>query len=61
MVGGRADAALAADGPGALRLAVRKALAEAELRSRAGEIASWAAANDGAERGAELVEALARS
>ncbi len=47
--------------PGALRLAVRKALAEAELRSRAGEIASWAAANDGAQRGAELVEALARS
>ena len=47
--------------PTALRLAVRKALAEPALRTRAGEISSWAAANDGAERGAELVEELART
>ena len=30
-------------------------------RARAGEIAAWAAENDGAERGAELVEELART
>ncbi len=47
--------------PRALRLAVRKALAEASLGTRAAEIASWAASNDGAERGAELVEELALS
>ncbi|MDX6582982.1 MAG: hypothetical protein QOI10_2166 [Solirubrobacterales bacterium] len=46
-------------GAGSLRLAVRKALGEPDLAARAGEIAAWAAANDGADRGAELVEQLA--
>jgi UDP:flavonoid glycosyltransferase YjiC (YdhE family) len=48
-------------GRGALRLAVRKALAEPSYRIRASEIAAWEATHDGAERGAELVEELARS
>ena len=48
-------------GPAALRLAVRKALADPSLAARAGEIAAWATERDGAERGAELVEELARS
>ncbi len=48
-------------GPAALRLTVRKALGDRSLASRAGEIAGWGAAHDGAERGAELVERLARS
>jgi UDP:flavonoid glycosyltransferase YjiC (YdhE family) len=47
--------------PAALRLAVRKALADPSLATRAAAIARWAAANDGAERGAELVEELARA
>jgi len=46
---------------GALRLAVRKALAEPSYRVRAAEIAGWQAAHDGAEQGAELVEELAYS
>jgi UDP:flavonoid glycosyltransferase YjiC (YdhE family) len=46
---------------GALRLAARKALAEPSYRVRAGEIAAWQAAHDGAARGAELVEDLATS
>jgi MGT family glycosyltransferase len=45
--------------PGPLRLAVRRALGEASLRARAGELAEWAARNDGAARGADLVEQLA--
>jgi len=45
---------------GSLRLAVRKALGARSLRERAREIAAWSADNDGAERGAELVEELAR-
>src|SRR4051794_22634371 len=45
--------------PAALRLAVRKALGEPGYAVRAAEVGAWAAANDGAERGAELVEALA--
>jgi UDP:flavonoid glycosyltransferase YjiC (YdhE family) len=48
-------------GAGALRLAVRKALTEPAYRIKAGEIADWAAANDGSDRGAELVEELARA
>jgi UDP:flavonoid glycosyltransferase YjiC (YdhE family) len=47
-------------GAPSLRLAVRKAFGEPGLAGRAGEIAAWAAAHDGAERGAELVEELAR-
>jgi UDP:flavonoid glycosyltransferase YjiC (YdhE family) len=46
-------------GPRTLRLTVRRILADPTFRVRAGEIAAWARANDGAERAAELVEALA--
>ena len=45
--------------PGTLRLAVRRALAEASFLARARELASWAAAHDGASRAAELVEEFA--
>lgn len=45
--------------PLTIRLAVRRALASPALAARAGELAAWAAANDGATRAAELVEALA--
>jgi len=41
-----------------LRLAVRRALSEPSLSERAHELASWAAAHDGATRAAELVEAM---
>jgi UDP:flavonoid glycosyltransferase YjiC (YdhE family) len=47
--------------PTPLRWAVRQMLAEPSFARRAGELAAWAAANDGAERGAELVEELART
>ncbi len=47
--------------PLTVRLAVRRALASPSLALRAGELAAWAAANDGATRAAELVEALAFS
>jgi MGT family glycosyltransferase len=47
--------------PATLRLAVRRALTDARVRARARELGAWAAAHDGAERAAELVEALARS
>ncbi len=43
-----------------LRLAVRRALAQRSLAARARELAAWAAVNDGADRAASLVEALAR-
>jgi MGT family glycosyltransferase len=45
--------------PTTLRLAVRRALAQASLAARARELASWAAPDDGALRAAELVEQLA--
>jgi UDP:flavonoid glycosyltransferase YjiC (YdhE family) len=45
--------------PTPLRWAVRQMLAEPSFAKRAGALATWAAANDGAERGAELVEQLA--
>jgi UDP:flavonoid glycosyltransferase YjiC (YdhE family) len=45
--------------PGALRLAVRRALGEPARRARAQELAVWAATHDGAERAAELIEELA--
>jgi UDP:flavonoid glycosyltransferase YjiC (YdhE family) len=45
--------------PLTLRLAVRRALAEPALAAKATELAGWAASHDGAERAAELVEALA--
>jgi UDP:flavonoid glycosyltransferase YjiC (YdhE family) len=47
--------------PATLRLAVRRALGDPALAARAGALARWAAANDGATRAAELVEALAVS
>jgi UDP:flavonoid glycosyltransferase YjiC (YdhE family) len=46
-------------GPGTLRLAVRRALSDRALGSRARELAAWAAAHDGASRAADLVEAQA--
>lgn len=45
--------------PGPLRWAAREMLAEPSFAARAAELAAWAAANNGAERGAELVEGLA--
>lgn len=47
--------------PAPLRWAVRRLLGEAGFAARAGEIAAWGREHDGAERGAELVEELARS
>jgi UDP:flavonoid glycosyltransferase YjiC (YdhE family) len=47
--------------PTTLRLAVRRALARPSLAARARELAAAAAASDGAERAAELVEELARA
>jgi UDP:flavonoid glycosyltransferase YjiC (YdhE family) len=47
-------------GPATLRLAVRRALSEPGLVTRAGEVAGWAAAHDGPSRAADLVEELAR-
>jgi MGT family glycosyltransferase len=46
--------------PATLRLAVRRALSEPALARRARELGDWAALHDGAERAADLVEALAR-
>lgn len=47
--------------PTPLRWAARQMLAEPSFAERAGELAAWATANDGAERAAGLVEDLARS
>ena len=47
--------------PGALRLAVRRALSRASVAARARELAGWAAAHDGAARAADLVECAGRS
>jgi MGT family glycosyltransferase len=47
--------------PTPLRWAARQMLAEPSFASRAEELAAWATANDGADRGAELVEGLARN
>jgi UDP:flavonoid glycosyltransferase YjiC (YdhE family) len=46
--------------PAALRAAARRLLTEPGFRARAGEIAAWNRDNDGAARGARLVEDLAR-
>lgn len=46
-------------GPRAIGLAVGRALARPGLRSRARELQTWAVANDGAQRAADHVEALA--
>ena len=46
--------------PAPLRWAVRRLLEEPSFAARAGEIAAWGREHDGAARGAELVEGLAR-
>jgi MGT family glycosyltransferase len=47
--------------PAPLRWAARRILGDRSFAARAGEIAAWGGRNDGAARGAELVEGLARS
>jgi MGT family glycosyltransferase len=47
--------------PGPLRWAARRILDDPAFTARAGELAAWGRAHDGAQRGAELVEELARS
>ena len=47
-------------GRGALRGAARRLLGDPRFTNRAGEIAAWARHNDGAARGADLVEGYAR-
>jgi UDP:flavonoid glycosyltransferase YjiC (YdhE family) len=47
--------------PTGIRLAVRRALGSESLGLRAGQLAAWAAAHDGATRAAELLEELALS
>jgi UDP:flavonoid glycosyltransferase YjiC (YdhE family) len=46
--------------PGALGRAIERVLTDGRFRAGAGELATWCAANDGAVRGAELVERHAR-
>jgi MGT family glycosyltransferase len=46
--------------PGPLRWAARRVLADPTFTARARQIAAWGAEHDGADRGAELVEQLAR-
>jgi UDP:flavonoid glycosyltransferase YjiC (YdhE family) len=47
--------------PAPLRWAVERMLKDRSFANRARELATWARDNDGAERGADLVEQLARS
>src|SRR4029077_2634168 len=47
--------------PAPLRWAARQLLEDRSFAERAAELAAWAAENDGATRGAELVERLART
>jgi UDP:flavonoid glycosyltransferase YjiC (YdhE family) len=47
--------------PATVRVAARLALADRGLAGRARELGAWAASHDGAERAADLVEALGRS
>lgn len=47
-------------GAGSLRVAVRRVLGDPVFAARAAEIALWAGENDGARRGVELVEELAK-
>jgi UDP:flavonoid glycosyltransferase YjiC (YdhE family) len=56
-VGVRLPPRFCATGP--LRLAVRRALAEPELATRAADVAEWARAHDGAARAAAAVERFA--
>ena len=61
VVGRGADGAVAAARRrGAIGLATRRLLGEERFGGGPGEIAAWSSGNDGAERGAELVEAAAR-
>jgi UDP:flavonoid glycosyltransferase YjiC (YdhE family) len=46
--------------PAPLRWSVRRMLADDSFAARAGELAAWGREHDGAERGAELLEGLAR-
>jgi UDP:flavonoid glycosyltransferase YjiC (YdhE family) len=46
--------------PAPLRWAVRGVLADPSYAARAAEIAAWSRSHDGPERGAELIEELAR-
>ena len=46
--------------PGPLRWAAERVLGDPSFAKRAGELAAWGREHDGAERGAELVEQLAR-
>jgi UDP:flavonoid glycosyltransferase YjiC (YdhE family) len=48
-------------GRGSVRTVVRRILGDAGFAERAREIAAWAAANDGAARGAGIVEQLQRT
>jgi UDP:flavonoid glycosyltransferase YjiC (YdhE family) len=47
--------------PAPLRWAARRLLKDRSFAARAGELAAWTRENDGAERGAELIEQLART
>ncbi|MEK6276865.1 MAG: nucleotide disphospho-sugar-binding domain-containing protein [Actinomycetota bacterium] len=47
--------------PGPLRWAVRRVLGDPAFRERVAELAAWRRENDGAERGAALVESFARA
>jgi len=47
--------------PTPLRWAAQRLLADRSFAARAGELAGWSREHDGAERGAELVEQLART
>lgn len=47
--------------PGPLRWAAQRLLADRSFAARADELSAWARENDGAERGAELIEQLART
>lgn len=47
--------------PGPLRWAAQRILSDPAFTARAGELAAWGREHDGAKRGAELVEELARA
>jgi UDP:flavonoid glycosyltransferase YjiC (YdhE family) len=47
--------------PATVRMAARRVLGEPQFRARAEELAQWSRENQGAERGAELVERYANS
>ena len=47
--------------PGPLRWAARRLLDDPSFTLRTGELSAWAREHDGAERGAELIEQLARA